>query len=629
MPLSAHVLQGLANSSTTPDELERYQAHALPIDFSLPSGETFDGQNALILELRLKGVPGLEGRLQTVVMANPTGSTARLILTSPQLNQPVTNAAGEAVASKKFWLVLCAVAGETITPLWTANLKLVAHFASASTAAPPAVPAYYLTAAQASGLYATIAALAAEIAAREAQHSQVLTSLAALDAAVATKASLGALDAETAARQALSITVDGKASQTALAAEITARVAAVNDLLASLALKSPLASPSFTGNPTAPTQSTSDNTTKLATTAMVQARIGEVIAGAPANLDTLHEIADQLQSEGDALSALISTVSGKLAAAENLSDLNDAATARANLGAAAQTEMETNFYSLNQLIQNLNDSLGMVQNAIQAIGEEITLIETNNTGINTGDQFFDQLSPLVSAEIPITGATTATIGRMHACSGTAGNNTVTLPPAAGNAGRLIGIRMAASLTTIVTIDGSGSELIDGAQTRAMWRNEVAVLLCDGVGWTKVGGKSIPLQCIISPSSNQAIAPFTITLINCDYTNVDNSGSMADLPNHRIVILRSGQYYVRGIINYATLAGNTLFQNRVHLNGGDLLGTSATLGVTNYAAFPVSSIEAISAGSYLDLRGYHEAAINYSAYGHPIFTQLAVTEQVTW
>ena len=45
----------------------------------------------------------------------------------------------------------------------------------------------------------------------------------------------------------------------------------VINLVTDLGLKAPLASPTFTGTPAAPTPSTSDNSTKLATTAFVQA----------------------------------------------------------------------------------------------------------------------------------------------------------------------------------------------------------------------------------------------------------------------------------------------------------------------------------------------------------------------
>ena len=48
-----------------------------------------------------------------------------------------------------------------------------------------------------------------------------------------------------------------------------------------LALKAPLASPAFTGTPTAPTPASGDNSTKVATTAFVKT----AIAGATPNLD--------------------------------------------------------------------------------------------------------------------------------------------------------------------------------------------------------------------------------------------------------------------------------------------------------------------------------------------------------
>ncbi len=47
----------------------------------------------------------------------------------------------------------------------------------------------------------------------------------------------------------------------------------VKNLVTDLAAKAPLASPALTGSPTAPTQTANDNSTKLATTAYVDAAI--------------------------------------------------------------------------------------------------------------------------------------------------------------------------------------------------------------------------------------------------------------------------------------------------------------------------------------------------------------------
>lgn len=53
----------------------------------------------------------------------------------------------------------------------------------------------------------------------------------------------------------------------------------VTSLVADLALKAPLASPAFTGTPTAPTPTTGDDSTKLATTAFVEDTIDNLVAG--------------------------------------------------------------------------------------------------------------------------------------------------------------------------------------------------------------------------------------------------------------------------------------------------------------------------------------------------------------
>lgn len=105
-----------------------------------------------------------------------------------------------------------------------------------------------------------------------------------------------------------------------------------------LALKAPLASPTFSGTPSLPTgttgttQSTGDNTTKLATTAFVKATIDAILNGAGAAYDTLKELQDLLVGDESTASALATTVSGKLQKDQNLSDLTNAVTARTNLG---------------------------------------------------------------------------------------------------------------------------------------------------------------------------------------------------------------------------------------------------------------------------------------------------------
>lgn len=68
---------------------------------------------------------------------------------------------------------------------------------------------------------------------------------------------------------------------------------------AAIDLKAPLASPSFTGTPTAPTAVAGTNTTQLATTAFVAAAVAALLNSAPGALDTLDELAAALGDDAN------------------------------------------------------------------------------------------------------------------------------------------------------------------------------------------------------------------------------------------------------------------------------------------------------------------------------------------
>ena len=79
--------------------------------------------------------------------------------------------------------------------------------------------------------------------------------------------------------------VAGQAAQdTAIAGKAptvhTHAQADVTNLVSDLALKAPLANPTFTGDPKAPTPATADNDTSIATTAYVKANLATIVGGA-------------------------------------------------------------------------------------------------------------------------------------------------------------------------------------------------------------------------------------------------------------------------------------------------------------------------------------------------------------
>ena len=83
----------------------------------------------------------------------------------------------------------------------------------------------------------------------------------------------------------------------------------------------PIASPTFTGVPAAPTATAGTNTTQVATTAFVNTAVNNLIDGAPSTLDTLNEIAAALADTANFSDTVVlksgSTMSGALAMGTN------------------------------------------------------------------------------------------------------------------------------------------------------------------------------------------------------------------------------------------------------------------------------------------------------------------------
>lgn len=80
-------------------------------------------------------------------------------------------------------------------------------------------------------------------------------------------------------------------------------------------LKAPLASPTFTGTPAAPTATSGTNTTQLATTAFVRTEISNLVASAPSALDTLNELAAALGNDANFSTTVTTSIGTKVAKA--------------------------------------------------------------------------------------------------------------------------------------------------------------------------------------------------------------------------------------------------------------------------------------------------------------------------
>lgn len=73
----------------------------------------------------------------------------------------------------------------------------------------------------------------------------------------------------------------------------------------------PLSSPSLTGTPIAPTANAGTNTTQIATTAFVRTEISNLVASAPAALDTLDELAAALGDDANFATTVTNSIATK------------------------------------------------------------------------------------------------------------------------------------------------------------------------------------------------------------------------------------------------------------------------------------------------------------------------------
>lgn len=77
--------------------------------------------------------------------------------------------------------------------------------------------------------------------------------------------------------------------------------------------KAPVASPTFTGTPTAPTAAVGTNTQQIATTAFVAAALAGLVNSAPETLDTLEELAEALGNDPNFATTITNLIGTKAA----------------------------------------------------------------------------------------------------------------------------------------------------------------------------------------------------------------------------------------------------------------------------------------------------------------------------
>jgi hypothetical protein len=218
-----------------------------------------------------------------------------------------------------------------------------------------------------------------------------------------------------------------------------------------------------------------------------------------------------------------------------------------------------------------------------------------------GGTAYDMVSSLANAEVSISAAgTTGTMNKMHVCSGTSANYSVTLPTP--SAGSMIAFRMAPALTKLVTLDAGSGKTIDGTQTRIMWAGESCILLgVNSTTWVKVAGRSIPMTMRSHRVTDQSLTVGSwnaITLTVSDYAGPaamwDSGNGRCSLPRPGVYLATSGGYVSAAsgtldLVYFATpMTGSIPNYNQAAVIGGTSVGNFTDQVVTTLTTDYIST-----------------------------------------
>jgi len=166
--------------------------------------------------------------------------------------------------------------------------------------------------------------------------------------------------------------------------------------------------------------------------------------------------------DGSQLTGVTATDSTKLAIANNLSDLNNATTARTNLGLGTSATLNVGTGANNIVQLDGSSRLPAVD------GSQLTNLPSGGGGFT--------YTAITSASSPVSGA----VDNHYSADTSGGAITINLPAlAGGNAGKEIRVKLKTAGNTL-TLDGNSAETIDGSTTYTLTvQNQAVTLVSDG------------------------------------------------------------------------------------------------------------------------------------------------------
>jgi hypothetical protein len=193
--------------------------------------------------------------------------------------------------------------------------------------------------------------------------------------------------------------------------QVTLAQSQITNLTSDLAAKAPLASPTFTGTPAAPTAAGGTNTTQIATTAFVTSAVSSAVSG-------LLELKDNLDCSGNpnypsasAGDTYYCSVAGKVGGASGKSvDVGDAIVAKADNGGGTEASVGTSWFVLEHNLSGALLSANNLSDVASASSARSNLglgdSATKNVGTSSGTVCAGNDSRLTDSRTPTSHATT-------------------------------------------------------------------------------------------------------------------------------------------------------------------------------------------------------------------------------
>lgn len=124
-------------------------------------------------------------------------------------------------------------------------------------------------------------------------------------------------------------------------------------------------------------------------------------------------------------------------------------------------------------------------------------------------------------------------------SGTPADYNIFFPPAP--AGSLVFFRVSHAATKMYTLYDGGI-LMDGLDRRTLWAGETVMLLKTATGWTKIGGRSIPLHGVLRRTAAQTLTGGWQRVLLTEFGNSSKSLPLCfDSANSSFIAPRAGVY----------------------------------------------------------------------------------------